>query len=116
MSNSSSPQSEDIISPDLRKALVEIGAMIPTTAAEVTLAERLLDWQVSESQIGKSFLQIQELLKGSSRPKSVVRYKGGAVATTGLALAARKGTQIDETIRAKIEADITQANQNKLDQ
>ena len=116
MSNSSSPLPEDILSPELRKALVEIGAMIPTTAAEVALAERHLDLQVSESQIDASFSEIQELVKSRSQPKPAVRYKTGAVAATGLALAARKGAQIDEATRAKIEADINQANQNKLNE
>ena len=116
MSNSSSPQPEDILSSELRKALVEIGAIIPTTAAEVALAERHLKCQVSERQLDESYLQIQEILKSQSQQKPAVRYKSGAVAATGLALAARKGTQIDEVTRAKIEADINQAIQNKLTQ
>lgn len=119
MSNEPFHQTTDEITPKLRKALVEIGAVIPTTAADVTLAERHLDCQVSQSQIDASFAQIERMLAPQSAPRAAtpsVRYKTNAASSMGLALAARNGSEIDEATKAKIEADIAQATQKQRDQ
>ena len=119
MSSQSTHQPNDDLTPEIRKALVEIGAVIPTTVAEVALAERHLDCQVSLSQIDASFAQIEQMLAWQSSPNTgapVMRYTTNAASCTGLALAARNGTEIDEATRAIIEADIAEATNKQRGQ
>ncbi|WP_395741687.1 hypothetical protein [Prosthecobacter sp.] len=119
MSSQSTNQSNDDLRPEIRKALVEIGAVIPTTVSQVSLAERHMDCQVSQSQIDASFAQIEQMLTWQSSAKTavpVMRYTTDAASFTGLALAARNGSEIDEATRSKIEADIADANRKQRGQ
>ena len=107
MSNPSSLQPTDDLTPELRKALVEIGAVIPTTTADVALAERHLECQLSQSQIDASFSQIERMLAHQSAPKAApVRYKTNAASSMGLALAARNGSEIDEATKRTLVVNV----------
>jgi len=71
--------SDDLPS-ELHKALIECGAVIPTTPEEVLLAERHHKAKTSPEQIEAAFQKLE--------------------------MAPRNGQELDETTRAKIEASV----------
>lgn len=111
MPDSHSTQPDDELTPVLRKALVEIGALIPTTSEEVQLAEAHLGSEPTRAEVADAFENVQRLLHGKADSPAFMRLDESIVvsADNELAMAARNGTALDAETRAKIEQDVAAA-------
>ncbi len=111
MPNEIPKHSADEMTPALRKALVESGALIPTTAEEVELAEAHLTRAVTRQEVDAAFAKLEAALDDDSPVSSFMRLDESVVSPTdgGLAMAARNGTELDAETLAKIEASVARA-------
>jgi len=102
---------------ELHKALIECGAVIPTTPEEVALAERHLKTKVLPSQIEAAFSKLEESLDKPGDNLDFVKMNPIAVLydTPGLALAARNGTELDEETKAKIDQTLKKIRKESSD-
>ena len=100
--------SADEMTPALRKALVEIGAVIPTTPQEVKLAEAQLGTEPLRSEVDAAFAAVLHALddRESSRPFMRLDESDIAASNNELAMAARNGTELDAKTLAQIERDV----------
>jgi|SRR5947209_10687921 len=110
--NKNNPQeSTDELPSDLRKALIECGALIPTTPAEVEVAEKQLEIRATPAQINAAF---SELEKGLDDPITEIKFVKlseslSVLRNDDLAMAARNGNELAEETRAKIEKSVDDA-------
>ncbi len=111
MPDSNTPHSADEMTPALRKALVELGAAIPTTPQEVRLVEAQLSSEPSRSEIDAAFATVLHALDDSKSSKPFMQLDDAVVsaADDGLAMAARNGSELDATTLAQIERDVASA-------
>jgi len=110
MPNPRTTQSADELTPELKTALVEIGAIIPTTAAEVALVENKFTAALPKPEVNAAFDAVLRMMDGDASSEAFI--KPSAVSAVGdyeLALAARNGNALDAETLAKIEADVAQA-------
>ena len=112
MPNSRTPQSDDELTPELKQALVEIGAIIPTTAAEVALAENKLAAAPSKAKMNAAFDAVLRMIDNDTTSEAFVHSVAvPAEADYEFAMAARNGVVLDAETLAKIEADVARATQ-----
>ena len=99
--------SDDLPS-ELHKALIECGAVIPTTPEEVLLAERHHKAKTSPEQIEAAFQKLEMALEDPADDLSFAKVNDVLITMQNeeLAMAARNGQELDETTRAKIEASV----------
>jgi hypothetical protein len=111
MSNEIKKHPADEMTPALRKALVESGALIPTTPREVRLAETRGECHLTQKEISESFAQLEKALDGASSDPAFMRLDESvtAPAGNGLAMAARNGDALDAETLAKIEESVNRA-------
>lgn len=116
MSESQPKQTADEMTPALRKALVEIGAVIPTSIQEVKLAEAQNGPEPERAEVEAAFDAILYALDSTESNKPFIRLDESFSATSSnnLALAARNGGELDAETLAQIEIDVANAlNKNK---
>lgn len=103
--------SADEMTPALRKALVELGAVIPTTPQEVKLAEAQLGPEPLRSEVDAAFADILHALDDTQSRKPFMQIDEIliAAADSELAMAARNGTELDAETLAQIERDVAAA-------
>ncbi len=106
--NETPNESADELTSALRKALVEIGILIPRTAEEVTLAEACITDGTTPEQVASSFEKLERMLDSSSTAPAFMRLRESIadLREGGLSMAARKGATLDAKTRAKIEETI----------
>ena len=111
MPNENPKHSADEMTPALRKALVESGALIPTTPAEVELAEAHLTRHVTAQEVDAAFAQLQKALNDTSPDPAFMQLDESVIppADSGLAMAARNGDKLDAETLAKIEESVARA-------
>jgi hypothetical protein len=111
MTNDNSQQPPDEMTPALRKALVECGAIIPITPEEVFLAEKQLSIDAEASHVDSAFKALEDALDDPSKDLSFMRLDDSVAPQKGgdLAMAARNGDELDEETRAKIEESVRKA-------
>jgi hypothetical protein len=93
---------------ELCKALIECGAVIPTTPEEVALAERQHKVKASPAQIEAAFKKLELALDNPTDDLSFAKINDAlqTIQNEDLAMAARNGTELDEETRAKIEESV----------
>ena len=108
MPDSHPQHSADEMTPALRKALVEIGAVIPTTPQEVKLAEAQLGPEPPRSEVDAAFVAVLHALDDTKSSKPFMQLDESVVAAADneLAMAARNGTELDAETLAQIERDV----------
>ena len=101
----------DEMTPALRKALVESGAVIPTTPSEVKLAEAHLTGNVTRLQVEAAFARLEKALDDIAPAPAFMRLDECVMppADGGLAMAARNGGELDTETLAKIEESVARA-------
>lgn len=101
-------ESTDELGPKLRKALIECGAIIPTTEEEVLLAERQHKVKVTPSQIDAAFRKLETALDDPTTEVSFAHPNESLLTRNheDLSMAARNGDELDEETRAKVEATV----------
>ena len=111
MTKNNPQESTDEFPSDLRKALIECGALIPTTPDEVLLAERQLKVRTTPAQIKAAFSELEKALDDPNTEISFVRLDDSisVVKNQDLAMAARNGTELGDETRAKIEDSVDKA-------
>lgn len=112
MPNPRTNQPADELTPELKQALVEIGAVIPTTAAEVALVENKFTTALPKTEVNAAFDTVLRMLDSDASSEAFI--KPVAMSASGnheLALAARNGVTLDADTLAKIEADVAHAIQ-----
>lgn len=111
MPDSNAQPPSDEMTPALRKALVELGAVIPTTPQEVKLVESQLGPEPTRSEIDAAFESVLHVLEDSNSDKPFIHLDESVVDATDnmLAMAARNGSELDEETLAKIERDVAAA-------
>lgn len=110
MSNLRTTPSAEELTPELKQALVEIGAIIPTTAAEVALVENKFNSALPKAEVSAAFDAVLRMMDGDRSSKGFI--KPIALPAAGdyeLAMAARNGHALDAETLAKIEADVAKA-------
>jgi hypothetical protein len=114
MSDPHLPQNNDELTPVLHRALVEIGALIPTTPEAVELAETHVVLNSPPTEVSKAFERVLGLLNGTSKQPPFMRLDDCVAPLTEerLALAARKGRELDAETLAKIERDVAEATRD----
>ena len=105
---------DDELTPELKRALVEIGAIIPTTTEEVELAEAQYTSEPSSAKVNAAFEKVLFLLAEEAPAEGFIQLPTVTASTTGceLAMAARNGGELDADTLAKIEQDVARATQN----
>jgi hypothetical protein len=99
------------MTPALRKALIESGALIPTTPTEVRLAQRFLTESLTPDQIDAAFSKLDSMLETDSPAPPFIELDeplpspGGQ----GMASAARNGSELSESLLARIDEDVDRA-------
>ena len=98
----------DDLATELRRALVECGAIIPTTPEEVALAEKHQKLDLSPTQIDIAFGELEKAINNPEVDLSFVKLNASIlpIETGELSMAARNGCEIDESTRAKIEETV----------
>src|SRR5262245_38167468 len=111
MANEIPKHTADEVTPALRKALVESGAIIPTSPEEVTLAENHLTRTVTPQEIAEAFSKLEAALDETSPPSPFMQLDECVVPPTGdgLAMAARNGVELDADTLAIIEDVVAHA-------
>jgi len=101
----------DELPPALRKALIECGAVIPTTPKEVLLAERQQKTKASPDQVEAAFQKLELALDDPTDDLSFAKINDALLTMQNedLAMAARNGMELDEETRAKIEESVQRA-------
>jgi hypothetical protein len=110
--NKNNPQeSTDELPSDLRKALIECGALIPTTPEEVEIAEKQLEIRATPAQINAAFSELDKALDDPITEIKFVKLNRSLSVSRDedLAMAARHGNDLAEETRAKIEKSIDDA-------
>lgn len=104
-------QTPDELTPTLRKALVELGFILPTTPEEVGLAEAHLTDGTTPEEVEASFQKLEQMLDDESLAPSFMRLDESVVSPTncGLSMAARNGVELDEETLARIEESVARA-------
>lgn len=116
MSESQPKQTADEMTPALRRALVEIGAVIPTSIQEVKLAEAKNGPEPGSGEIEAAFDAVLYALDSTESTKPFIRLDESfsAASSNNLALAARNGNELDAKTLAQIESDVANAlNKNR---
>lgn len=111
MSNEIPKHSADEMTPALRKALVESGALIPTTAEEVKLAETHLTRNVTPQEVEAAFTKLEAALDDTA-PVPLFMHLDECVVPmpeSDIAMAARNGAELDAETLAKIEECVARA-------
>jgi hypothetical protein len=108
MTNRTANESIDDLPTELRKALVESGAVIPTSPEEVVLAEKHFRIKTVPSEIDAAFNKLEEAFNNPDDDLSFIKLSTSfmTLKNEDLAMAARSGTEIDDETRAKIEETI----------
>lgn len=108
MKNKHPHEATDDLPPELRKALIECGAIIPTTPEEVLLAERQHKAMISPAEIDAAFKKLELALNDPTDDLSFAKVNDVLVTMQNedLAMAARNGEELDEETRAKIEKSV----------
>lgn len=111
MPNEIPKHSADEMTPALRKALVESGALIPTTPEEVELAEAHLTRDVTRQETEAAFAKLEAALDETTPAPQFMRLDDCVVAAkdSDFAMAARNGTELDAETLARIEESIARA-------
>ena len=111
MTKKNPQESTDELPPELRKALIECGAVIPTTPDEVLIAERQHQIKTAPAQIDTAFRKLEKALADPTTDLSFAQLNDSLKMPKNedLAMAARNGSELDEETRAKIEGSITKA-------
>ena len=105
------------ITPALRNALVELGAVIPTTPEEVQLTELDVAEDTEREELDAAFDRLKRQLAGDLPASAFlnVAQTNTVSEESGLARAARKGGELDAETLAKIEADLAKAKREVSD-
>lgn len=105
------PHPGDEMTPALRKALVESGAVIPTTPSEVKLAEKHLKRRVKPNEVEAAFARLEKALDNIAPILEFMQLDKCVMppAEGGLSMAARNGGELDAETLAKIEESIARA-------
>jgi hypothetical protein len=111
MTKNNPQESTDEFPSGLRKALIECGALIPTTPEEVLLAERQLKIRTTREQIKAAFSELERALDDPTAEISFARLDDSVsvVKNQDLAMAARNGMELGDETRAKIEDSVDKA-------
>ena len=109
MPNENSKHSGDEMTPALRKALIESGALIPTTPNDVVLAQRLIDSRVSPEIIAAAFARLERLIDDAETNSTFIKIDGPMVSDGLQSMAARNGEELDAETLAKLDQAITEA-------
>jgi len=111
MTKKSPNENNDDLSSALHKALIECGAVIPTTPEMVLLAETQHDAEVSPAEVDAAFRRLESTLNDPIVDLSFIKMNDTLLTTEpeDLAMAARNGTELDEITRAKIEESVQKA-------
>lgn len=98
------------MTPALRKALVETGAIIPTTPGEVRLAQSALARYPNQQEVDAAFVKLEQAL-GDTSPAPFMQLNDCVApsADGGLSMAARNGEELDPDTLARVEESIAQA-------
>ena len=110
--NKNNPQeSTDELPSDLRKALIECGALIPTTPDEVEVAEKQLEIRATPAQINAAFSELEKALDDPASEICFLKLSEtlSVLRNEDLAMAARNGNELAEETRAKIEKSVDDA-------
>jgi len=110
--NKKNPQeSTDELPSTLRKALIECGALIPTTPDEVEIAEKQLEIRATPAQINAAFSELEIALDDSTSEINFVKLSESisGMKNEELAMAARNGNELAEETRARIEKSVDNA-------
>ena len=110
--NKKNPQeSTDELPSDLRKALIECGALIPTTPDEVQVVEKQLELRATPAQINAAFIELEKALDDPITELRFVKLSESlsVLRNEDLAMAARNGNELAEETRAKIEKSVHDA-------
>jgi hypothetical protein len=104
-------ESTDELSPTLRKALIECGAIIPTAEDEVLLAERQHKVKLTRAEVEAAFKQLENALDDPGNDITFARPSESLLALNreDLAMAARNGAELDDETRAKVDASVEKA-------
>ena len=104
-------QAADELTPALRKALVELGAIIPTTPEEVELAEAHLTDGTTHEEAEASFKKLEQILDDDSLAPAFMHLDESVASPTdcGLSMAARNGDELDAETLARIEESVARA-------
>lgn len=107
MTKKNENESVDDLAPELRKALVECGAIIPTTSEDVALVEKNIKSKLTSAQIDAAFGKLEEVL-GKPEDLSFVKLNSSILQPQSdeMSMAARNGCEIDEETRAKIDETV----------
>jgi hypothetical protein len=105
MSRKAQDSAGEELTPEIRKALVEFGAHIPTTPEEVELAEAHLTLKLSSAQLDEAVARIEKK-NSNSATLSFICLTKSTPPTDGLALAARNGKKFTPETIKKIESSI----------
>lgn len=108
MSEKTTDKTADELTPALRTALVELGAIIPTTSEEVELAEANFTDGTTAEEEAAAFQQLQRELNGDAPSHSFMKLNVSFPARKDgtLSVAARNGEEIDVETRARIERSV----------
>lgn len=104
-------ESTDELPSDLRKALIECGALIPTTPEEVEVVEKQLEIRATPAQINAAFSELEKALDDPTSEINFVKLSESIslMKNEELAMAARNGNELAEETRAKIEKSVDNA-------
>lgn len=113
MTNENSKQATDELTPAVRKALIECGAVIPVTPEEVLLLEKQITVKAKPAEIEAAFKKLEKHLDDPSTRLSFMRLDDSFKPQNEdeFSMAARKGCELDDETRAKIEASVLKALQ-----
>lgn len=110
-------QESEAVSPELRAAMIELGYAVPTTPAEVALAEAQLSSTLSKSEIDAAFSRLVDLMEGKQPRRPIAKLKPKPAASTTsafpLSMAARNGAEFDDATRQKIDDAVARALNNR---
>jgi hypothetical protein len=119
MSSNTSDSADQPITEPVRKALLELCAIIPTTVEEVEIVERAGYDGATEEQVSAAFKKLYErMMEQGSRgikAEKFLTFAKSQMASGSLSMAARKGNKLAADVLAKIESDVTRVlgNQRK---
>lgn len=111
MPNEQTNQNTDEITPILRKALVEIGVLIPISPSEVVIADSHFVQEPSSEEENAAFTRLEQILDDDTSSLFFMRIDETLFTPKdgGLAMAARNGEELDSETLAKIKQAIAQA-------
>jgi len=111
MPNETSISAEDGISPSLRKVLIEVGALIPTTPQEVEIAEARLNSDLPAEVVSAAFAKLEQMIDDESPSTPFMSFREPIIISEecGLAMAARNGAALDPETLQRIEESVAQA-------